>query len=77
MMGHESLQMIHEKYYSHIQNYQRDEGSAFMEKVYNSSINIDEGNGQFAYPKYLKNVPKSYQKQWEVETQSPTPHYNE
>ncbi len=44
MMGHESLQMIHEKYYSHIQNYQRDEGSAFMEKVYNSSIKIDEGN---------------------------------
>ncbi len=32
MMGHESLQMIHDKYYSHIKNYQRDEGSAFMEK---------------------------------------------
>ena len=37
-MGHESLQMIHEKYYSHIRNYQRDEGSAFMEKVFNSPI---------------------------------------
>jgi integrase len=46
MMGHESLQMIHEKYYSHIKNYQRDEGSAFMEKVYNSSIKIDEENDQ-------------------------------
>jgi len=46
MMGHESLQMIHEKYYSHIKNYQRDEGSAFMEKVYNSSTKSDEGNSQ-------------------------------
>ena len=34
MMGHESLQMIHDRYYSHIKNYQRDDGSAFMEKVY-------------------------------------------
>ena len=33
-MGHETLQMIHEKYYSYIKNYQRDDGSAFMEKVY-------------------------------------------
>jgi integrase len=41
MMGHESLQMIHEKYYSHIRNYERDEGSAFMEKVYNSSPRND------------------------------------
>jgi integrase len=41
MMGHESLQMIHEKYYSHIKNYQRDEGVAFMEKVYHSSTERD------------------------------------
>ena len=41
MMGHESLQMIHDKYYSHIKNYQRDEGSAFMEKVYHSSTERD------------------------------------
>jgi len=34
MMGHESLKMILEKYYSHIQNYQRDDGSVFMEKVF-------------------------------------------
>ena len=34
MMGHESLKMILEKYYSHIQNYQRDDGSAFMENVF-------------------------------------------
>jgi integrase len=34
MMGHSSLKMILEHYYSHIQNYQRDDGSAFMENVY-------------------------------------------
>ena len=36
MMGHETLQMIHERYYSYIKNYQRADGSAFMEKVYNA-----------------------------------------
>jgi integrase len=46
MMGHESLQMIHEKYYSHIKNYQRDEGSAFMEKVYHSSTKVDRKEDQ-------------------------------
>jgi integrase len=38
MMGHETMQMIYEKYYSYIRNYERDEGSAFMEKVFNSPI---------------------------------------
>jgi integrase len=37
MMGHETLQMIHERYYSYIKNYQRDDGKAFMENVYNTS----------------------------------------
>jgi integrase len=36
MMGHETLQMIHERYYSYIKNYQRDDGKAFMENVYNA-----------------------------------------
>ena len=36
MLGHDSLQMIHDRYYSHIKNYQRNDGSAFMEKVYGS-----------------------------------------
>jgi hypothetical protein len=27
--------MIHDRYYSYIKNYQRDDGSAFMENVYN------------------------------------------
>jgi len=36
MMGHETLQMIHERYYSYIKNYQRNDGNAFMEDVYNS-----------------------------------------
>jgi integrase len=34
MMGHESMKMILEKYYSHIQNYKRDDGGAFMENVF-------------------------------------------
>ena len=38
MMGHETMQMIYEKYYSYIRNYERDEGSAFMEKVFNSPV---------------------------------------
>jgi integrase len=38
MMGHETLQMIYEKYYSFIKNYQRDDGRAFMEKVYGPSM---------------------------------------
>lgn len=38
MMGHASLKMILERYYSYIKNYQRDDGSAFMENVYGPSI---------------------------------------
>ena len=38
MMGHESLKMILERYYSYIKNYQRDDGSAFMDNVYKPSI---------------------------------------
>jgi integrase len=30
MMGHTNLKMIHERYYSYIKNYQRDDGAAFM-----------------------------------------------
>lgn len=33
MMGHVNLKMIHESY-SYIKNYQRDEGTAFMNNVY-------------------------------------------
>ena len=46
MMGHETLQMIHERYYSYIKNYQRDDGKAFMENVYNSSKdkNVEEAD---------------------------------
>ena len=35
MMGHSSLKMIYEHYYSYIKNYQSDDGQKFMEKVYN------------------------------------------
>jgi len=42
MMGHETLQMIHDKYYSHIKNYQREDGSTFMEKVYKPHMGSTE-----------------------------------
>ena len=42
MMGHESLKMILERYYSYIKNYERDDGLAFMEKVYRPSQNHQE-----------------------------------
>ena len=49
MMGHETLQMIHERYYSYIKNYQRADGSAFMERIYKSFAQRDkatpEGEG--------------------------------
>ncbi len=61
MMGHESLQMIHEKYYSHIRNYERDEGSAFMERVYNSSPKNDEEKDFLFIPKSLKKDPNRTQ----------------
>lgn len=38
MMGHESLKMILERYYSYIKNYERDDGNSFMEKVYEPSL---------------------------------------
>lgn len=38
MMGHVSMKMILERYYSYIKNYQRDDGSAFMDNVYNPSV---------------------------------------
>ena len=41
-MGHESLKMILERYYSYIKNYERDDGLAFMEKVYGPSQNHQE-----------------------------------
>jgi len=41
MMGHETLQMIHDRYYLYIKNYRRDDGSAFMENVYNVSKSLE------------------------------------
>ncbi len=42
MMGQETLQIIHDRYYSYIKNYQRDDGSAFMENVYQPSLESGE-----------------------------------
>ena len=64
MMGHETLQMIYEKYYSYIKNYERDEGSAFMERVYNppkSDETLEKGD------------PKGTQKERELEPGILTP----
>ena len=41
MMGHESLKMILERYYSYIKNYERDDGHVFMEKVFKPSVRQD------------------------------------
>ncbi len=41
MMGHETMKMILERYYSYIKNYQRDDGTAFMENVYEPSIDLE------------------------------------
>ena len=38
MMGHETLKMIFERYYSYIREYQRDEGSAFLENEYDPCV---------------------------------------
>ncbi len=55
MMGHETLQMIYEKYYSYIKNYERDEGSAFMEKVFTPAFTPNK-NGE---PEPASNSPLS------------------
>jgi integrase len=41
MMGHETLQMIHDRYYLFIKKYRRDDGSAFMENVYCASKSLE------------------------------------
>ena len=35
--GHETMQMIYERFYSYIKNYERAEGAAFMTNVYGPS----------------------------------------
>ena len=52
MMGHETLQMIHDRYDSYIKNCQRNDGSASMEKVYQP---LDGENGG---PSLKKEVQK-------------------
>ncbi len=49
MMGHVNLKMILEHYYSHIKNYQRDDGAAFMKNVYDPNVAPgDEAGGDEA-----------------------------
>ena len=62
MMGHESLKMILERYYSYIKNYERDDGEAFMEKVFMPSRNKD-GDGQVDKEKSKNLSPNLPQKE--------------
>ncbi len=61
MMGHETLQMIHDRYYSYIKNYQRDDGSAFMENVYQPALESGE-NASNAGKKSRNFTPNLHQK---------------
>jgi integrase len=45
MMGHVKLKMIHERYYSYIKNYKRDDGAAFMNNVCDSNAAPDDEAG--------------------------------
>lgn len=62
MMGHETLQMIHERYYSHIKNYQREDGSSFMKNVYSSvkkkgeEVSDPEGRREEFTPKEKRGI---------------------
>ncbi|MFC1868366.1 tyrosine-type recombinase/integrase [Thermodesulfobacteriota bacterium] len=60
MMGHETLQMIMDRYYSFIKNYQRDDGSAFMENVYHPSMKVEiEASSS---EENIEKLPQSYPK---------------
>jgi len=61
MMGHETLQMIHDRYYSYIKNYQRDDGKAFMENVYQPSIKSTDEVSRTG-KKYRNFTPNLHQK---------------
>ena len=41
-MGHTSLKMIYDHYYTYIKGYERDEGKVFMDKVYNPYVKKNE-----------------------------------
>jgi len=62
MMGRETLQMIYDKYYSHIKNYQREDGSAFMKKFYEPTMELTEDVSK-SDKKYENFTPR---KKWEI-----------
>jgi len=70
MMGHETMQMIYEKYYSYIKNYERDEGSAFMKHVYSPVVEKNEADTDEAL---REGDPKGTQKKREPGPQILTP----
>jgi len=54
MMGHETLQMIRDRCYSHIKNYRRADGRAFQEKVFDPVFERSEESPEL--PDEMKNV---------------------
>ena len=70
MMGHETMQMIYEKYYSYIKNYERNEGSAFMERVYTPAAEKNEADPGKAS---AEGTPKGPQNKRELGPQILTP----
>lgn len=44
MMGHETLAMIWNRYYSYLGQYDQDEGSSFMDNMYRAGIDNGAGN---------------------------------
>jgi integrase len=73
MMGHETLQMIHDRYYSYIKNYQREDGSAFMEKVYVPFEKSGENRVELGKvsQKCIPNTPQDENGELVVKTNSP------
>jgi len=61
MLGHETLQMIHDRYYSYIKNYQREDGSAFMKNVYQSNLQNTKDNSKVddQSKNFTPNLPKT------------------
>jgi len=61
MLGHETLQMIHDRYYSYIKNYQREDGSAFMKNVYQSHLQYTKDNPKVddQSKNFTPNLPKT------------------
>jgi len=73
MMGHESLKMIFERYYSYIKDYQHQGGDAFMENVYNPVMkSTEDAPGLSGKPEeFTPNLPQTEKGKLADEANSP------